>query len=428
MRSRSKLHGAMTEVVPSTDELLRATSSALRGEREKLRALASAARKRLEDQLGQRVPMALGRRQAPSWNGSPKQALDQALAQLRKRVGTPADGSQARDAHAAVAPRGARLGAPAPLPPPTLRPVKIRLPNHRWVRGHLAPAAARRDDLEVLRRITASNTERAFAAIQHNARAIDSLATSQHELAKLVAELQARCDPLRLEALFDVVARLELRFRKCRRSQKRALASHRRSVSRQQGALRKTLRLQARSASIQKLNAAATSMQVAAFGTKGNPLAKNNLLVAGNELLWGFFGELLERLGLKQPGQTSAWGWLLPVASLASGQVALGSQQHQRFVSGVATHFAIVGNNAMFSRSLERDIAARLWPSFRRRDDVPVTTVALEPLVSVLTEARVKRGVLTIIVASPDGGEFITTEDLVDARIAWTVDTGVAGG
>ncbi len=402
------VHGLATEAVtPTTDEILRAVSSALRRDRTQVRALASTT---------------LARIQAEARTRAGKE-LDGALAQLRGASGAPGASAGPR---APVEPRGARLAAPVPLPALTLRPVKIRLPDNRWVRGHLAPAAARRDDLEVLRAVTEANTTSAFLAIQHNAHAIDSLADSQRQLAKIVAELQARGDPQQLRLLFDAIGRLERRMGRCVRTQRRALDTHRRAVSRQQGSLRKALRLQARGARIQKLSATATTMQAAAFGTSGKLLARNNLLVAGNDLLWGFFGELLELLGLKHPGQTSAWGWLAPVASLVTSQVALGRQQHQRFITGVATNFTVVGLTAIYQLSLERHVAPALWPSFRGRDDLPVTTTMLGPFDRVAIEGRVQGGVLIIAIVGTEAAH--TVADLRDARVAWMVDTGDANG
>jgi hypothetical protein len=412
MRSRSRAHDVAAEVVPSTDDVLGAVSSVARGDRTQARSLVAATRGRLEAKAREQA----GRR------------LDDALARLRGNARAPAQGHRPPAADDAGM-RGARLAAPEPLPALSLRPVRIRLPSGRWVQGQVAPAAARRDDLEALRRITASNTARAFAAIQHNARAIDSLAASQRALAKSVAELRAKCDPALLQGLLQAVGGLELRLGRCKDDQRRALASHRRKVARQQGVLRKQLKLQARSASIQKLNATVSSMQVAAFGTKGDPLARNNLLLAGNELLWGFAGELLEGLGLKRSGQTSAWGWLAPVASLAAGQVVLGNRQHQRFVSGVATGFTPVGQVAVLSVSLQRHIAPALWPSFRLRDDVPVTRQLLPPFEAQAVIARVERGVLAIVlVPAADVEGPSSAADLVQARVAWTVDTGAGDG
>jgi hypothetical protein len=295
--------------------------------------------------------------------------------------------------------------------------VTIRRSNGRVVRGHVAPGAARRDDLEALRRVTASNTGRAFAAIRHNARAIDALARSQRQLAMIVAELQARGDLSLLDGLLDRLSGLGKQLGE----QQRVLASQTRS----QRAIGKGLRLQDRAASIQKLSNAASSMQFAAFGTSGELLSQNNLVLAGNQLLWGFSDKLLGALGLTTAGP-SILAWLAPVGSLLTSKIALRNQQHQRFVSGIATGFQLDSNAEFASVSipLEGRIASDLFPSFRTREDVPVTATLLDTQSRVsLRQAVVRQGVLTIVIRNDD-----EESDVEGVRVAWMVDTGVGRG
>jgi hypothetical protein len=314
-------------------------------------------------------------------------------------------------------PHGARLGEPTATPPLAPQPVQIQLPTGRWVRGHIAPAAAHRNDLAVLRHIIAVDTARSFAAIRHNASAIDALASTQQELARRVAELQRCCDGDMLKRLLERLKRLDLRVGKAVRAQRQQLVT----LTQRQRSMRGQLRTQASRASMQALNNTATSVQAAAFGTKGSLLARNNLLIAGNGVLWSFFGDLLQLLGLGRAG-----GWLGPVASLVSSQVALGGEQHERFVSGVTTQFfPFTGNLAARSVSLEDRIGSRVWPSFRRRTDVPVTVESLDPIDAVI-QARVTNGVLDIVLRRSD--EFPDAAELVNARIAWLIDTGDPNG
>jgi hypothetical protein len=316
-----------------------------------------------------------------------------------------------------VQPHGARLGEPTPTPPLAPQPVRIQLPTGRWVRGHIAPAAAHRNDLAVLKHIVALDTARSYAAIRHNAHAIDALASTQQALASRVAELQRCCDGEMLKRLLERLKRLDLRVGKAVRAQRQQLVT----LSQRQRSMRGQMRAQASRASVQVLNSTATSVQAAAFGTKGSLLARNNLLIAGNGLLWSFFGDLLQLLGLGRAG-----GWLSPVASLLGSQVALGGEQHERFVSGVATQFFLFkGNIAGRSISLEDRIGSRVWPSFRRRTDVPVTVKSLDPIGASI-DASVADGVLTIVLRSSD--EFPDGAEIVNARIAWLVDTGDPNG
>jgi hypothetical protein len=354
-------------------------------------------------------------------------SFDSTLARLRA-LGQPAQ-ALARSG-VAKEPRGARLDPPTPASPPTARPVTIRLPNNRQVRGAIAPAAAHRDDVAALRRVMTTNNRRAFAAIQHNARAIDALARSVRELALIVAELQARGGPAQLQGLLDSIEGLDLRLR-------------------QQGAttasLSNDLQLQARTARIEKLNTTANMMQTAAFGEQGKLFSRTNLKLAGNNLLWGFMGDAMRGLGVLAPGETSALGWLGPVASLAVSHVTLSQPPEpepepeptpppppERFITGIATNFepisGLVGGDAGLPQFLFQQFRLPLLNHFQdpvaqkefiARKDVPVTATLLgDPFTNFAPEfpvmAFVNQGVLEIRVFGESEETAVRVSFLVD--------------
>jgi hypothetical protein len=188
-------------------------------------------------------------------------------------------------------------------------------------------------------------------------------------------------------------------------------------MSRQNGVLRKELKAQALAARVQKLNGVVNSMQVAAYGQQGDLLSKNNLLLAGNQLLWNFISQLL-------PAGGALSTILPPLGSLVTGAAVIGTRQNERFISGVETVAALP-----LSVSLRDRIAPGLWEEFRQRTDVPVTITILDPNVSVSIFAAVRDGSLVII---RDDSESFSSFAMISIsrpvrnkfRIAWMVDTG----
>jgi len=320
--------------------------------------------------------------------------------ELRRRV----DGDAGAGAGAAAA-------TPAPRPPPNRAParsVRIGLPDGRQLRVTMTPAPARQDDLAALSRVTADNDRRAFQELRRQGQALDALE-------KRVAELEQQSDAALLGFL--------KRFGDLDQLLKTATAAQRSTaaaVTRQA----EELRSQLASAQIQKITAAVTSAQVAAFGEKGSLLATNNLLLTGNQLLWSFIEPLLRRVGFDLGKSPSTIAWLAPLGSLALGAVTVGRQQHVRFLADVATFPA----SPLTTRKQEISLLPRIGPAdraaFARRTDVLVTATALDetglegefPFV----EATVKDGTLLLTIQG-------TRRD-IPSRVAWMVDTRLGGG
>lgn len=351
-----------------THEILRAVSSAVRGGRTDVADLLARARDRIEERVRDGVGQALPR----------------------------ADGTEPI--------RGAQLGNLRPHP--------------------AIPATTSRKHLVALQRVSASNERRAFAAIQHNSRAIDRLAKCQRELGSTLAKLQARGDVALLEGILDGLCRVERRVQATERAVAARVSSLETHAVQETRALRSDLNSQIRASRIDKLTETVGSMQSAAFGTRGRVFAASNLLLAANQLLWAFGGDLLRAFGILGRGESTPLAWLSPVASLVVAQVALGNRQHERFASGISTDFVETGgeNAKAFSMlSLEGHIASGLWPRFRRRTSVPVTATLLQPLETGATvNARVENGNLSIMINDIKKGS--------EPRVAWIVDTEAPGG
>ena len=181
-----------------TEDVLRAVSRALRGDRKGARVLVAKARNGIEARL-QHDLGALWRNDAPT-TAKPKI-------------------------------RGARLSPPQGLPPvSSLGAVEIRWPDGRKGRLVLTPAAARHRDMLDFMGVNKANMERAFDAIAHNGRAIDQLAASQGELADRLAKLQSSGDLALLRGIVEGLADLDRRVEGVKRLQNQALAAQKRSL------------------------------------------------------------------------------------------------------------------------------------------------------------------------------------------------------
>ncbi len=277
-----------------------------------------------------------------------------------------------------------------PAPGPT-RALRFRLPDGRTVPVRVTPAVARHAD-------------------------VAALARAQEELTRKVAELQARSD-LALLGVAHSLAGLRRQVQTTASTQAKTLATRDRSLRLQTLRQRKQLRTQAavqgRVEQIRRLNAAASTMQSAAYGQKGELVSRNNLLLAGNQLLWSYIDPILERLGLWSGPWPSPIAWVSPLASLLAGRLTVGRFQHVRFVSGVAT---FDGTTRTRHISLADRIGAADFPGLRRRTDLPVTLTQLDgPKASV--DGQVRNGTLVI--------QFAIGTSMPVGRVAWTVDTGL---
>jgi len=367
-----------------------------------VRAAAAAARQRLEARARAR--------------------LEDSLARLRSALLPPA-------VTAGPPPAGRAVPlAPHPLPPMAApRPLRLKLSDGRtaWA---VAPAIARRAELGAIARTSAANDEAAFRALARHARAIEALGRRCAEVQDRLAELEERSD-LALVGLVEGLSRMRHRVDGVRRAQDRAAVAGR-SAERARGlrerALRAELGAERTSARIDRVTSVVTSLQDAAFGRTGSLLQRENLILAGNQLLWRFVDPLLRRLGLVSGPAPSTLALLAPLGSLATAQALLGSRQHVRFVSGKAVVAGRAGRGVPVP--LRDRIASRTFEALRRRTDVPATAVVIgavdrpaAPPPRIGIAASVRDGVLVLTPARSLAGAG-------NLLVAWTVDTGAGDG
>src|SRR5207249_770977 len=86
-------------------------------------------------------------------------------------------------------------------------------------------------------------------------------------------------------------------------------------------------------AQIQNVTNIVNSVQAAAYGQKGSVLATNNLLLAGNQLLWSLIDPVLQRAGVVNATSGTVLAAMAPLGSLLTGQLVFADRQHVRFIS-----------------------------------------------------------------------------------------------
>lgn len=204
------------------------------------------------------------------------------------------------------------------------------------------------------------------------------------------------------------------------RGQAKTLATAQQSTQTEVTRQVQVLKSLATSTQIQKVTDAVTSAQVAAFGEKGSVFNKNNLLLAGNQILWGLLDPLMRLYGLDFGMSPSPIAYLAPLGSLALGAVTVGRTQHERFLADVST---IPPNTLVLEVDLRPRIAPADRSDFAARDDVLVTAQALDELSdsegSTTLDARVNRGTLFL---------SLSQRHAQAKRVTWLVDTGLGGG
>jgi len=262
--------------------------------------------------------------------GGDRQGARSLVGEIRDGIVGRAEGGFAAlwrpDDVAATPIRGARL--PAPKPMPAIAPaakVTMRLPSGKQVRVVHVPAAARHRDMLDVAQVNDVNTKLAFAAIAHNGRAIDRLASSHDVLAYRVTKLQSDGDLGLLRGMVEGLAALESRLRHVERAQHRGLEAQARSTRKQLARLSRDVENQERNAGAQKLHGAVATLQSIAMATQGELLTRENLLLALNQIGWSFGAQILQSAGGgASSGVAATLAWLAPLGNLATSKVVIG--------------------------------------------------------------------------------------------------------
>ena len=339
-----------------------------------------------------------------------RSALDAVLKDVRQRAD-----ERAVDA---LMERSSRTRAEAPLPmhapkaiaqPAPDRDVQIITADGRRVRARIAPAVARRRDVERIARASAENDRRAFRAITRQRRAIQDIRRSQQELSTTVKRMELRADRATVGLAQGITAGTRAQAERLRMNP---------ATRRQQRLMEQQVNDMAVRAQIQNVTTIVNSIQTAAYADKGSVFSANNLLLAGNQLTWSLLEPALRRAGVLDRVTSMLAAVLSPVGSLLTGELLLGNKQHTRFISGIST----VDLTTPHVESLRDRVADGFWPQFSGRNDVVVTATLLDAAPGVVPLAEIDQGSLRI------NSIVRGRSPLSRVRVAWMVDTGITGG
>jgi hypothetical protein len=278
-------------------------------------------------------------------------------------------------------------------------------------RQRVAERGNRRDEDALLAEPIAVAADDTPSARQR-ARQLDTLRQAHVELAHKVSQLEERAGGESFEVLKHLSS-LEGRVQE--------LAVQNQASSAADSATRTSLAQQAKAQraleTMQTIQAAvgvASTLQSTAYGQRGSLLSANNLLLAGNQLLWTYIDPIAKFLELPVGPAPSPLAYCAPLLSLVTARVVLGDRQHVRFITGI-TEF---GPGEDVRLDLRSRIADRLWPEFQQRADVTVTAQPLGPRRNLSVFAEVRHGTLRLNAATRDRAK------LQGLRVAWIVDTG----
>jgi hypothetical protein len=241
--------------------------------------------------------------------------------------------------------------------------------------------------------------------------AIHRLVAAHEALGRRIEALQGQAND-QVSRLLEALKALDLRSRTLTTRAAHAAAATRVTevrVARQQRELRSALM----NARLERVSSVVHATQRAAFGQKGSVFATNNLLLAGNELFWTFVGPTLRALGAISETSATVAAMIAPVGALATGQLALGDRQTERFVFGAS---AFDGTSRVIRQSLRPFVAPGLVGALERGPNLTVQVTPVDRINGRL-EAIVRGGVLIISIDTdtdnpPPAGR----------RVAWMVD------
>jgi hypothetical protein len=302
-------------------------------------------------------------------------------------------------------------------PPKPMPSVEMQLASGRRVRVRMSEVAAR-GDLEAVARTADQNAHRHSATLTQHARALDALRREDLDLDRRLKAVQAQADLALLAALRGSSGLLEKLSETVQRVEAQEQTSR---------ALQDRVKFQGQLARTDRVRAAVSTMQGAAYGERGNVFATNNLLLGGSELLWGSIDTILRRFGLWSDPSPVPLTWVGPLIGLVVGHFTVGQQQFERFISGQLTLEPLSDDDADVRRfgytgavDLRPHVAPGYWDEFRKKPAVPATAQVVDAGAFGIAIAWVEFGTLQILALSAPAKAQL--------EITWTVDVEASGG
>ena len=299
--------------------------------------------------------------------------------------------------------------APTHTPVGTLRGagvVTAVLPNGRRSQMRIIPTVAPIAEVNRLRTAVMANERSTAVATSRNSRAIRALAATQTVAVKRLTAQQVKSDKDIGKRLVEGDNRLDKRITKELAGGTGVLGKHNKMMAR-------AIRRERKRTLWNNILIATSAPLFAAYGEKGNPLAKNNLILTGSLIGWLFGDELLGTVAGKSGAlKTGAnvLSYVAPFGNAATAYYFLDGKQHERFIAG--TNAFAIGQPTLRVQ-LEGQVGKDSIDDFKKDSHTVVATSIAGDAVAVRASVGTD-GILTLTLAAPA---------VAATTVAWMVDT-----
>ncbi len=280
------------------------------------------------------------------------------------------------------------------------------LPNGRRSQMRIIPTVAPITEVNRLRTVIMANERSTAIATGRNSRAIKALAATQTAAVKRLTAQQVKSDQDISKRLVEGDNRLDMRITKELAGGTGVLGKHNKMMAR-------AIRRERKRTLWNNILLATSAPFFAAYGEKGDPLAKNNLILTGSLVGWLFSDELLGYVAGKSGAlRTGAnvLSYVAPFGNMATAYYFLNGKQHERFVAG--TNVIAVGQTAVKVK-LDSQVGKDALEQFKKdAHTVAATSVGGD---KVAVQAAIDGdGTLTLTLAAAA---------VAATPVAWMVDT-----
>lgn len=280
------------------------------------------------------------------------------------------------------------------------------LPNGRRSQMRIIPTVAPIGEVNRLRTVIMANERSTAIATGRNSRAIKSLASAQTAAVKRLTSQQVKSDKDISKRLVEGDNRLDKRITK-------ELAGGTGVLGRHSKVMARALRRERKRTLWNNILLASSAPFYAAYGEKGDPFAKNNMILTASLVGWLFSDELLGYVAGKSGAlKTGAnvLSYVAPFGNAATAYYFLNGKQHERFVAG--TNLIPLGQDKI-KVQLEGQIGKDALEDFKKETHaVAATTVGGDKVAVQATFSN--DGILTLTL--PAVAVAATT-------VAWMIDT-----
>jgi hypothetical protein len=279
------------------------------------------------------------------------------------------------------------------------------LPNGRRSRMRIIPTLAPVSEVNRLRQVIAVNDRRQAVATVKNSRAITALARTQTGAIRKLTADGVKSDKDLRRRIVEGDNRLDKRITKELSGGTGSLDKHGRRMMRM-------LRRQRQRSIMNSVLLATSAPFFSAYGTRGKPFAKNNMILTGSLLGWLLGDELIDQSSGKSNamrGAANVWSYFAPVGNGLTDFLVFRNKQHVRFVNGINVLPAAGTDTFDITPKLAKSAVADFKNT---KHTVVASIVSGAPAGSTVLASVDNNGALTLSVLP-----------VAAATVAWVVDT-----